>query len=91
MTAYVEPKVGQWWGDNDRRYKSWHHGVFERYGRIVSIEDGKARIDWNAGLPLPQNLTNVRLDRLKPTSTGYVYLGDDEDRPTFDEFGVQVV
>lgn len=56
-------KVGQTWQDNDKRGP-------RRVGRIVSIDDTHARVDWGV------NVTRVKLTRFKPTSTGYLLIQD---------------
>lgn len=57
-------QVGQLWGDNDQRAKSRGD---RQHLRIVSIDGEKAVINnEDTGL-----VTRIRLDRLKPTSTGY--------------------
>lgn len=55
-------KVGQVWEDNDKRDS--------RTGRVVSIDDTHARVDWGV------NVTRVKLTRFKPTSTGYLLIQD---------------
>ena len=56
-------KVGQVWQDNDGRGP-------RRVGRIVSIDDTHARVEWGV------NTTRVKLTRFKPTSTGYRLIQD---------------
>lgn len=56
-------KVGQTWQDNDKRGP-------RRYGRIVSVDDTHARVDWGV------NITRVKLTRFKPNSTGYRLIQD---------------
>lgn len=55
-------KVGQTWRSNDKRDS--------RTGRVVSIDDTHARVDWGV------NVTRVKLTRFKPTSTGYLLIQD---------------
>ena len=79
MHRRIEPEVGQWWADNDKRCKS-PHGVFYRVGQIEAFkihpEKGRqACIFWRKGSP---SCTWVSVKRMRPTSTGYVYLGDEE-------------
>jgi hypothetical protein len=68
-TERVEVKVGQIWKDNDKR-------TVNRYVVVRKIEDGCAIcIRCNAdGLIVSQttHLTSIRLDRFRPTSTGYI-------------------
>ena len=60
----MQPKVGQVWADNDSR-------GFHRQGTIIHIEEGRALFRWKGG-----RQTSVRLDRLKPNSTGYRLVSD---------------
>ena len=58
-------KVGQVWADNDSR-------GFSRHIKVVAIQDGKALVQ-----SLGTNwMTRIRLDRFKPTSTGYRLVED---------------
>lgn len=67
-------EVGQMWQDNDSRCQQ--PGT-ERYVRVLSIEDGRAQVVVvdSAGNFYPTSLkarmSKIRLDRFKPTSSGY--------------------
>ena len=57
-------KVGQVWQDNDARSGG-------RQGRVLEVTETHARVEWYSGTS-----TKVRLDRFKPTSTGYRLIKD---------------
>ncbi|WP_025157200.1 hypothetical protein [Leifsonia aquatica] len=65
MTA-AEPRavVGQTWEDCDKRQKG-------RRGKVVDITETHAIMEWSAG-----HRTKVRLDRMRPTSTGFRLVAD---------------
>ncbi|MEU3603759.1 hypothetical protein ABZ714_34390 [Streptomyces sp. NPDC006798] len=73
------PAVGQIWQDNDPRNPG-------RYLRIVEINTAVSRawcrpVAYNPATGAVADLpgtraTGIRLDRLKPTSTGYRYIQD---------------
>ncbi|WP_433893054.1 hypothetical protein [Streptomyces sp. CA-111067] len=60
------PEPGQIWADNDRRSNG-------RYLRVLSIEDGSALVKQvtAAGESTLKAPTRIRLNRFRPTSTGY--------------------
>lgn len=66
----ARPKVGQVWADNDWRSKG-------REVLIVAIDETHATVEVTAAQPLsgrPTTIgrqTRIRLNRFKPTSTGY--------------------
>ncbi|MFJ3923055.1 hypothetical protein [Streptomyces sp. NPDC090022] len=66
------PAVGQIWQDNDKR-------GFGRRIRIDSIDGTHARVTEVSGRDhspvLYGRATRIRLDRFRPTSTGYRYIG----------------
>lgn len=70
----ITPAVGQIWQDNDPR-------GYGRRIRIVEIRDTHAVVELHqprrAGhAPAkPGRRTRIRLDRFRPTSTGYRYIG----------------
>lgn len=67
MPRVAVPKVGQVWADNDSRM------TFERRGTIVGIEGNTVLMRWAtdwSGKPV-NRVSKIRIDRLKPTSTGY--------------------
>lgn len=53
-------KVGQVWSDNDKRFE----GVQRRI-KVLEIKDGKAICDSEG------RRVRIRIDRFKPTATGY--------------------
>lgn len=69
------PAIGQIWQDNDKR-------SYERYIRIVDLDASRATVRQVAYNPtdgtavvLPGvRVTRIRLDRFRPTSTGYRYI-----------------
>jgi hypothetical protein len=67
------PAVGQIWQDNDPR-------SYSREIRIVAMDDTHATVELHQPrLPVssakPGRRTRIRLDRFRPTSTGYRYIG----------------
>lgn len=60
-------KVGQIWEDNDSR------NTYHRQIKVLEIVDGKAIVQHPRGLG---SKTRIRLDRFKPTSTGYRLVQD---------------
>jgi hypothetical protein len=74
MSALPEVKVGQVWADNDKR---------QRKARTVTVIAVQKEFD---GVPLSNpyavvksstgRCTSVRLDRFRPTSTGYRLVQD---------------
>lgn len=72
-TDTPQPAVGQIWQDNDPR-------SYGRKLRIVEIGDTHALVELHQPrLPVssakPGRRTRIRLDRFRPTSTGYRYIG----------------
>jgi hypothetical protein len=68
VSENVKPAVGQVWQDCDPR-------IPKRYVRIRSIENGKAACEaWYVGEKWKARRVRIRLDRFRPTSTGYRYL-----------------
>lgn len=65
--APVEVKVGQVWMDNDPRHN------YKRLLKVLAIENGKAIVQHPRGLG---SKTRIRLDRFKPTTTGYKLVDD---------------
>lgn len=76
MTDTPAPAVGQIWQDNDPR-------SYGRYLLIVDTDASRATVQQAAYNPatgtavaLPGvRATRIRLDRFRPTSTGYRYIG----------------
>lgn len=75
MTENPQPAIGQIWQDNDPR-------SYGRKVRIVEIADTHAVVELHqprgAGHhgAKPGRRTRIRLDRFRPTGTGYRYVGD---------------
>lgn len=76
MTETPAPTVGQIWQDNDPR-------SYGRYLKITAVDSTHATVRQVALTPqiaavLPgTRATRIRLDRLRPTSTGYRYVRTD--------------
>jgi len=69
MSENVKPAVGQVWQDCDPRITP------KRYVRIRSIDGDKAACEaWYEGAKWKARRVRIRLDRLRPGSTGYRYL-----------------
>ena len=64
MNTNIEVKVGQVWRDNDKRAN--------RNCEIREVNDKYARVYCRE----TQKLTKVRLDRFKPTASGYKLVQD---------------
>jgi hypothetical protein len=76
LTDTQTPAIGQIWQDNDPR-------SYGRRLRIVEIDDTHAVVELHQPrLPVssakPGRRTRIRLDRFRPTSTGYRYVNGDE-------------
>lgn len=63
----MDVKVGQIWEDNDSRM------TYRRQIKVLAIEGGKAVVQHPRGFG-PR--TRIRLDRFKPTTTGYKLVQD---------------
>ena len=70
MSDVIEVKVGQVWEDWDIRHRE---SPGRRRIKILEIKDGKAIVQHPSG---QGTKTRIRLDRLKPTSTGYKLIED---------------
>lgn len=77
--ATPKPTAGQIWQDNDPRILAGRGCV--RMVRISSIDDdGKATCQaWYEEAGSLARTVRIRLDRFKPTSTGYTFVRDDVD------------
>jgi hypothetical protein len=78
MPDTPHPAIGQIWQDNDPR-------SYSRKVRIVEITDTHAVVELHQPrLPVssakPGRRTRIRLDRFRPTSTGYRYIGEEPPR-----------
>lgn len=74
MTETPQPAVGQIWEDNDPR-------AYSRKVRIVELADTHAVVELHqprrpVSSAKPGRRTRIRLDRFKPTSTGYRFIGN---------------
>lgn len=75
MTDATSPavQVGQIWQDNDPR-------GYGRMVRVVEIDATHAVVELHVprqhGSAKPGRRTRIRLDRFRPTSTGYRYVGE---------------
>jgi hypothetical protein len=74
--AEIEVKVGQVWADNDKRSEG-------RHVRVVAIERlhrrAVVRRCSSTGEFTGAQVTRIRLERFKPTSTGYRLVSDPEN------------
>jgi hypothetical protein len=77
VTETPAPAVGQIWQDNDPR-------SYGRYLKITAVDDTHATVRQVALTPQGATVvrpgartTRVRLDRFRPTSTGYRYVRTD--------------
>lgn len=78
MTVTLTPAPGQIWQDNDKR-------GYGRRVRIVAIDGTHAVCELytprdGGGVTRPGRRTRIRLDRFRPTSTGYRYISGGETR-----------
>lgn len=72
----ITVEVGQLWVDNDPRLAQVGR---KRYIRVNGIEDGKALCQaWYDEVAAKAHLVRIRLDRFKPTATGYRPATDQE-------------
>lgn len=70
MENKIEVKVGQVWEDWDIRHRD---APGRRRIKVIEIKDGKAIVQHPSG---QGTKTRIRLDRFKPTSTGYKLVED---------------
>lgn len=71
--AKIEPKVGQRWADNDKRHAERRREVVIR--SIINHGRPRAECDvYEKGVKT--RATVILISRLKPTSTGYRYVGE---------------
>ncbi len=76
MSDTVQVKVGQVWADNDPRQKNG------RQIKVLSIEGDRATVQHPSGLG---RKTKVRLNRFRPTNSGYRLVKDVESAPSSPE------
>lgn len=73
MTEQPEVKVGQVWADNDKRSAG-------RHVKVIAIEvlhkQAVVRQCTADGQLIGRRVTRIRLDRFRPTSTGYRLVED---------------
>lgn len=67
----IEVKPGQVWTDNDWRSKG-------RLLKVLAVDETHATVQSPSGLG---RMTRIRLDRFRPTSTGYRLVKPTDDRP----------
>lgn len=77
-TPAVRP--GQIWRDNDKRAKGRHVKVVDVDGTHATVKLWMTRAA-SSSTATPGRRTRVRLDRFRPTSTGYVLVRDVEEQP----------
>lgn len=68
-----EPAVGQIWQDNDKRGYGRRIRIVEITGTHAVVEQVVGRDHAQAQ---PGRRTRIRLDRFRPTRTGYRYIDD---------------
>jgi hypothetical protein len=73
----IEVRVGQVWRDNDKRACGRKVRVVEIDGTHAVVELHQARSVGHQGAK-PGRRTRIRLDRFRPTATGYVLVQDAE-------------
>ena len=66
-------RIGQIWADNDSR-------GFDRKIRVVSLNETHAIVEPVPAYPKGKGKTRIRLDRFKPTSTGYRLVRDVKEK-----------
>jgi hypothetical protein len=72
----VTPAAGQIWQDNDPRVSTGYRG--KRLVQVLSVDDdGKATCAaWYPDFDPAKRRVRIRLDRFRPTSTGYKFVSD---------------
>lgn len=79
MTTPTTVRVGQIWRDNDKR-------GYGRHVKVIEVDATHATVSlWmtrsaSSNTAKPGRLTRIRLDRFRPTSTGYVLVRDTEEQ-----------
>lgn len=66
-------RVGQIWRDNDKRAKGRHVKVVEVDGTHATVALWMTR-SASSNTAMPGRRTRIRLDRFRPTSTGYTLI-----------------
>ncbi|WP_439947216.1 hypothetical protein [Streptomyces sp. BBFR109] len=80
MTDTPTPATGQIWQDNDKRAED-RFLLIERLDQTHAHVRQVTRTAGGEPVPLPGvRGTRIRLDRLRPTSTGYRYIEGGEPR-----------
>ena len=73
--GYPAPAVGQLWADNDRRAPERYLLIAELSSTHAAVRQAAYSPETGVAAVLPgARLTRIRLDRLRPTSTGYRYV-----------------
>jgi hypothetical protein len=75
MTETPTPAVGQIWQDNDKRGYGRRLRIVEIVGEHAVVELVVPRGAGHHGAK-PGRRTRIRLDRFRPISTGYRYVGE---------------
>lgn len=69
-------KVGQLWQDNDKRNRAL------RFVRVTAVDETHARCEaWYEEAGSTARTVRIRLDRFRPTSTGYRLIEDTPAEP----------
>lgn len=66
-------RVGQVWEDMDKRGYGRHVKVIEVSGNVATVEQVSARVGYD---DKPGRRTKIKVDRFRPTSTGYRLVTD---------------
>lgn len=78
----ITVKVGQIWADNDKR-------AGERQVQVLSVDETHATVRQyhprDIAFGTTNRLTQIRLDRFRPTSTGYRLVSDAPEGVSTDE------
>ncbi|KOU17048.1 MULTISPECIES: hypothetical protein [Streptomyces] len=75
MTEQPAPAINQIWQDNDKRGYGRRVRIVELNATHATVELVVPRGAGHNGAK-PGRRTRIRLDRLRPTSTGYRYVGE---------------
>lgn len=80
MTTPTTVRVGQIWRDNDKRGYGRQVRVVETDATHAVVEQHVPRGGARGASHLKPRRTRIRLDRFRPTSTGYVLVQDVEEQ-----------
>ncbi len=78
MSGQPTVRVGQVWADNDKRSRGRHLKVIDISRRMGTDRAEVQQCD-QRGRIIGSRTTFIRLDRFRPTSTGYRLVRDVED------------